>query len=75
MGVAEGLADEASALTPRVEPTLLWLTVDRKLDKTKTKTANEKVAATDLDRPLRITGQMMMDGSHTPCHNSSGSSK
>jgi len=51
VGVAEGLADEASALTLRIEPTLLWLTVDRKLQKTKRKTAQEKIVAEDLERP------------------------
>ena len=45
------------------------------LHKAGSKTAAERIAAADLDRPLRLTGQMMFDGSHTPCGNGTGSQK
>jgi hypothetical protein len=38
-------------------------------------TAKQRIADANLDRPLRITGQMMFDGSHRPCANGSGSPK
>jgi hypothetical protein len=54
-----------SEITPHSRPED-WLILST-LHKSKTKTAGERIAAADLDRPLRITGQMMMDGSHRPC--------
>lgn len=70
-------SDECQSFTAEITPHARpedWLILST-LHKTKTKTAQQKIAAADLDRPLRITGQMMMDGSHTPCHNGSGSPK
>jgi hypothetical protein len=70
-------SDECQSFTAEITPHARpedWLTLST-LHKTKTKTATQKIAAADLDRPLRITGQMMMDGSHTLCHNGSGSPK
>jgi hypothetical protein len=42
-----------------------WLVLAT-LHKTQAKTGKERIVALDLDRPLRITGQMMLDGSHKP---------
>jgi hypothetical protein len=69
--------DECKSITAEITPHFRpadWLMLST-LHKTKTKTAREKIVAVDLDRPLRITGQMMMDGSHTPCRNGTGSPK
>jgi hypothetical protein len=52
-------------ITPHFRPAE-WLILSA-MHKTATKTAAERIAAMDLDRPLRLTGQMMMDGSHKPC--------
>jgi hypothetical protein len=61
--------DECNSFTAEITPHFRpaeWVVLST-LHKTTTKTAAERIAAWDLDRPLRITGQMMMDGSHKPC--------
>jgi hypothetical protein len=61
--------NECNSLTAEIIPHLRppeWLVLAT-LHKTQTKTAKERIAALDLDRPLRITGQMMLDGLHNPC--------
>jgi hypothetical protein len=61
--------DECNSFTAEITPhsrPAAWLILSA-LHKTSTKTAAQKIAAMELDRPLRLTGQMMMDGSHHPC--------
>ena len=61
--------DECNSFTAEITPHFRpaeWVVLST-LHKTTTKTAAERIAALDLDRPLRITGQMMLDGSHKPC--------
>jgi hypothetical protein len=61
--------DECQSFTAEITPHSRpddWLILST-LHKSSTKTADERIAAADLDRPLRITGQMMFDGSHRPC--------
>jgi hypothetical protein len=61
--------DECNSFTAEITPHFRpaeWLILSS-LHKTSTKTAAQRIAAMDLDRPLRLTGQMMMDGSHKPC--------
>jgi hypothetical protein len=61
--------NECNSLTAEIIPHLRppeWLVLAT-LHKTSSKTAKVRIAALDLDRPLRITGQMMLDGSHKPC--------
>jgi hypothetical protein len=52
-------------ITPHSRPDE-WLVLST-LHKTQTKTAWDRIVALELDRPLRITGQMFFDGSHRPC--------
>jgi hypothetical protein len=52
-------------ITPHFRPDQ-WLVLST-LHKTQAKTAWERIVALELDRPLRITGQMFFDGSHRPC--------
>jgi hypothetical protein len=52
-------------ITPHFRPDE-WLILST-LHKTSTKTAWDRIVAQELDRPLRITGQMFFDGSHRPC--------
>src|SRR5262249_33855441 len=52
-------------ITPHFRPDE-WLVLST-LHKTQTKTAWDRIVAQELDRPLRITGQMFFDGSHRPC--------
>jgi hypothetical protein len=52
-------------ITPHFRPDE-WLVLST-LHKTQTKAAWERIVAHELDRPLRITGQMFFDGSHRPC--------
>jgi hypothetical protein len=62
-------ADECNSFTAEITPHFRpaeWLILST-LHKTSSKTAAVRIAAMDLDRPLRLTGQMMMDGSHRPC--------
>jgi hypothetical protein len=68
-------ADECQSFTAEITPHYRpadWLILST-LHKTKTKSNQQMIAASDLDRPLRITGQMFFDGSHRPCKNGSGS--
>ncbi len=61
--------DECDSFTAEITPHFRpaeWLILSS-LHKTATKTAAQRIAVMDLDRPLRLTGQMMMDGSHKPC--------
>jgi len=67
--------DECQSFTAEITPHFRpadWLILST-LHKTKTKTTQQVIANADLARPLRITGQMMLDGSHRPCRNGSGS--
>jgi hypothetical protein len=52
-------------ITPHFRPDE-WLVLST-LHKAQTKTAWDRIVALELDRPLRITGQMFFDGSHRPC--------
>ena len=69
--------DECTSFTAEITPHFrpgVWLSLST-LHKTTTKTAKQRIADANLDRPLRVTGQMMFDGSHRPCQSGSGSPK
>jgi hypothetical protein len=69
--------DECTSFTAEITPHFrpgIWLSLAA-LHKTSTRTANQRIADANLDRPLRITGQIMFDGSHRPCVGGAGSPK